>query len=62
MYISIARVRKLGKSKETGRSARRHWTLALASGVLSVLGSVRVEHRTHCTGCRVFPLHASVVA
>ena len=33
-----------------------------ASGVLSVLGPVRVEHRTHCTGRRVFPVHASSLA
>jgi len=46
----------------TGRSARRHRTLSWASGVLSVLDLARVEHRTHCTGCRVFPLHASGVA
>ena len=31
----------------------------LGSGVLSLLGPVRVEHQTHCTGRRVFPVHAS---
>jgi len=30
--------------------------------VLSVLGPIRVEHRTHCTGRRVFPVLASGVA
>ena len=66
--FSIASVGNLGKLREcfsltlTGRCARRHRTLALASGVLSVPGSVTVEHRTHCTGRRVFPIHASGVA
>jgi len=36
------------------------WTLA--SGVLSVPGSAKVKHRTHYTGRRVFPVHASCVA
>jgi len=42
-----------------GCKVRRHRTLALASGVLSVLDPARVEHRTHYTGRRVFPVHAS---
>ena len=36
--------------------------LSLESGGQSVLGSVRVEHQTHCTGRRVFPIGASGVA
>jgi hypothetical protein len=36
--------------------------LTLASGVLSMLGRVRVKHQTHYTGRRVFPVHASGVS
>ena len=54
----------MDKSQEcfTGRRVRRHRMLASASGVLSVLDLARVEHRTHRTGCRVLPVHASGVA
>ena len=45
-----------------GRSARKHQTLNLASGVLSVLSSAGVKQRTHCTGCRVFLVGASGAA
>ena len=34
----------------------------LASSVLSVPSSARDKYRTHCTGRRVFPVHASGVA
>ena len=35
----------------TGRIERRHRTLALESGVLSVPGPVRVKHRTQGITC-----------
>ena len=68
--FSIAPVENLGKSWECFSLRNTHvdavhrgtgrWPLG--SGVLSVLGLIRVEHRTHCTGCRVFPVHASGLA
>jgi len=53
---------KFGEVAGTRRSAWRYQTLALASSVLSVLGSIRVEHRTHCTRRRVFRVGDSGVA
>ena len=51
VYFLFVLVGNMEKSRETGRSVRRHRTLASASGVRSVLGPIRVEHRMQGVPC-----------